>query len=294
MSKQKIVGATLMVGSLIGAIIWTVLFIGNLNTRQQDVASFKGGMSSYKTTEIRNITNFNVPVGQLKIDNPDGEDGRVSGTCTATVVEQDTIITANHCLVGVKDTATITFTPLLHHTDKGVMKPYGECRVIHKDVNEVKVADDSLYLKIQNCTDEHGQQVGANIGTRTGTVNEMTFDTKTWYSDKAKNLGVTTYGYAKYDGKGDVSDGTHLYELVTSPGGNIFKVETNVGKNVLTVKDSLEVGASGGPWLVKYNDVNKLVSVTSRKENMETVGSPFAMSGGVLKGEKMPKFKYND
>lgn len=245
-------------------------------------------ISSWKATEVTSIpATGGVPVGHLQIENPSGDDNRQSGSCTATLIGLADIITAVHCFAGLEADATAVFTPLMHYNNAGVLvRPYGQCRVkVPYPVANVNPGQDVITVPLQSCSDSAGVQREelATLGATLTPVTTTRVEPQKWFLPENKpTMGVTAFGYPKYDQYGNAGDGTHLMALPTEPGSTLWTARQGVGLNVLVFADSLEVGASGGPIVIGTRTGPKLMSVISRHETWETVRATGAMSGPAL------------
>ena len=296
MTSKKFINVALY-GTIIFCLVFSAVCLKLAITQDKD--GFASSTSSEYTTtssslspyavELHDLTDITTvpPVGQLYLANPNGEPDRQEGVCTATVVKDTEVVTANHCIVGMKEGVSAVFTPLLHTDSTGqVIRPYGQCMVsVPLGAQDKNPADDYVFLTIDSCSDDQGEQQTslANIGSRIGTLGTGPVSQSDWYSAKGQSFDVRAYGYPRVSYDSPTKDSCNsLYQLDTKPASSSWYAKTNLGGNALIIRDSLDRGASGGPILIVKNHQSFIASVISRKENAETTGVYTAMSGASL------------
>lgn len=235
---------------------------------------------------VTTVPTYAQAVGHIQIDNPNAEEERRHGHCTGTLTGPATVLSAVHCFTDVDPTtSTLTFTPAMHTDASGtVIRPFGTCKLAPVRTRYESVTADKVRIDVTSCSDPAGvqQPALAAIGNRTGVLPTATMPVARWYSPAMETKRVVLLGYPKVDTEGNDTGGQKLFTLSVSPTGNRYTIENRIGPGVLVVNDMLNVGASGGPMLMKVKNEWTVVGVISRLETWETTWRPNAMSGPTL------------
>ena len=252
--------------------------------------------------EKRHIQPVDSYIVHLTMTQGTGVTRQKLGTCTGTIIGNETVLTAAHCLYpemafdaaivpgntsGVlpypKKRLDVVVTPGLHLSPDGqLVRPFGSC----EGTEQRRVADwdgtvgtDVTLLYLASCSDETGSQNADRraIGTRTGIAPVLSEHPAT-----DLDVPVTMFGYPDSDQYGNHTRSERLFELNGRTCGDDAARRAVVGVNTLVVCPRMGVGASGGPIFTTINGTRTLVSLIGRGESAAALGADGVMSGPLV------------